>query len=692
MCFFPGIAEEAVALPPPSLSQMPATQYTQDQYQPHQSQPSPHTHPSTPSQSSTNPSILAPDSQISSVSQNTTQSAPKHSPTAFGAEENSSSASSDAVVKINETVFHGAKARRGKVSEKADLDSKNGDGARTGQRGLQEKTPVKRKRGTSTNELEQPDLDRLFGDDDDISPIEVKSKVHTGSSRIGDFHGPLTSTQAVGSKGGGGRLKNVGGNTEFSIVNDSAPSDEADDRESVLNTSKLPGLKNSHNEMIIIGAKGQSNTAESQVPHSLDGSILAPSSLTMSSHRREISKADGGDGNIDSPLPNSGLISEIFQNKSKRKRGADVLDDDVVCLEDQGDEVKKKRRREEEERPVVKKTKVDPREGSQSVREAPENHSAKEQGRGGLFGALQSKRKAKADSGVTKLSRNGAGVDHCDGVTGMETSTAQIPKSDSKPELQSQRREAFELEASSVATPQKEDKLSYRDRFSRPLDSVEKTPQVFSSEGDEAVVRKNSLSKTPVKMAAPPEGLLSPFLSTRKQKKKKTPEKQSSPHEGGEGKGVANQSTALSSSRNLFSSTQGTATQNSPSSGPPECTPAPKRQAFASPFTFLATEASRIAPPGTAIPLGRRSKAITNGGVLTTGGRDKIVTAADALWAEEREEERERGGGASGFDGENPFGTQLNDDSSQIGVYKPVLAEDGFIRARSQPKLQVVTV
>ena len=668
-------------MPPPSLSQMPATQYTQDQ---DQSQPSPHTHPSTLSQSSANPSILAPDSQISSVSQNTTQSTPKHSPTAVGAEENSSSASSDAVVKINETVFHGAKARRGRVSEKADLDSKNGVEARTGQRGMQEMTPVKRKRGTSTNELEQPDLDRLFGDDDDISPIEVKSKVHTGSSRVGDFHVPFTSTQAVGSKEGGGKLKNLGGNTEFSIVNDSAPSDEADDRESVLNTSKLPGLKNSHNEMIIIGAKGQSNTAESQVPHSIDGSILAPSSLTMSSHRREISKADGGDGNVDSPLPNSGLISEIFQNKSKRKRGADVLDDDVVCLEDQGDEVKKKRRREEEGRPVVKKTKVDPREGSQSVREAPENHSVKEQGRGGLFGALQSKRKAKADSGVTKLSRNGAG-----GVTGMETSTAQIPKSDSKPGSQSQRREAFELEASSAATPQKEEKLSYRDHFSRPLDPMEKTPQVSSSNGDEAVVRKNSLSKTPVKMAAPPEGLLSPFLSTRKQKKKKTPEKQSSPHEGGEGKGVANQSTAL---RNLFSSTQGTATQNSPSSGPAECTPAPKRPAFASPFTFLATEASRVAPPGTTIPLGRRSKAITNGGVLTTGGRDKIVTAADALWAEEVEEERERGGGASGFDGENPFGTQLNDDSSQIGVYKPVLAEDGFIKARSQPKLQVVVL
>jgi hypothetical protein len=79
-----------------------------------------------------------------------------------------------------------------------------------------------------------------------------------------------------------------------------------------------------------------------------------------------------------------------------------------------------------------------------------------------------------------------------------------------------------------------------------------------------------------------------------------------------------------------------------------------------------------------------RSKTATP---FTVGRRSKVRTAADELWDEGEEE----GGGATGgFDGENPLGTQVDEEvSSQSRAFKPVYAEGGFIVARSEPARQV---
>lgn len=65
-------------------------------------------------------------------------------------------------------------------------------------------------------------------------------------------------------------------------------------------------------------------------------------------------------------------------------------------------------------------------------------------------------------------------------------------------------------------------------------------------------------------------------------------------------------------------------------------------------------------------------------------------TAADELWEEGEEEGGRATGEGCGFDGENPLGTQVDEEvSSQGGVFKPVYAEDGFIVARREPARQV---
>ena len=75
---------------------------------------------------------------------------------------------------------------------------------------------------------------------------------------------------------------------------------------------------------------------------------------------------------------------------------------------------------------------------------------------------------------------------------------------------------------------------------------------------------------------------------------------------------------------------------------------------------------------------------------FSVGRRSKVRTAADDLWEGDQGEV----GGATeigrGFDGENPLGTQVDEDvSSRMGVFKPVYAEDGFIVARDKPTRQV---
>ena len=88
-----GVLEVSTALPVPTLSQAPLTQFTQQQD---------HPPPVPSSQPSTVTSILAPDSQVSS--QSSAQSMPKHLKRGVSKEgSSSSSATSDVMVKVDET-------------------------------------------------------------------------------------------------------------------------------------------------------------------------------------------------------------------------------------------------------------------------------------------------------------------------------------------------------------------------------------------------------------------------------------------------------------------------------------------------------------------------------------------------------------------------------------------------------------
>lgn len=109
-----GVPEVPIALPAPTLSQMPLTQFTQ--------QPE-HPPPVPPSQASSIASILAPDSQVSSqnsahISQSSAQSMPKHLRREVSEEGSSSSTTSDVTAKINETVIHGTKSSHQEVCGK----------------------------------------------------------------------------------------------------------------------------------------------------------------------------------------------------------------------------------------------------------------------------------------------------------------------------------------------------------------------------------------------------------------------------------------------------------------------------------------------------------------------------------------------------------------------------------------------
>ena len=351
----------------------------------------------------------------------------------------------------------------------------------------------------------------------------------------------MTSTQATREDGNSKTRADL----PSSIVDDSQP-DLQEVSKSSLNTSKLPGLKTtlSHEKLLSNSAigtevQGQSSAQKATESHapgsSLDGSVLVPSSLTPSSQRRR-GLADNGGG---SQLPNSGLLSELFQSsKRRKKRGANVLndDDDVICIDDEerGKEVEGEGEGERD-KPAAKKKRT---ESAPSV------------------GA------AAASEKVSMKGQNGS--DGC----GAERS---------------------------------EDKLSYRDRFSRPLDPVEQPPQV-TSEGsrckDKAEPEHKTPKKTPKKS---PTTSTSPFLSTRKQKRKSTfLEDDNRP---GEAKRVSGgESTPSLAAKSFFLDTPstehtamatGTLTQTGAAS-----TAAGARQKglLTTPFTFLTTETLRKPP------------------------------------------------------------------------------------------------
>ena len=617
----------AVTLPPPSLSQMPATQYTASQVPPLHSQPHPHhPPPSTPSLPSADPSILAPDSQP--ASQNSAQSAPKHLATSAATENTTSSAGSVVVVKINETVCHrgGKSTRENDTSERNEPSTDSQPGAPAKKRlKLSTKSTTTANASSECQHIKQPDLECLF--DNDLSPIEVKTKTHVGSKSVGgSCGGPATSTQV--QPGGGNRRKKsedaCKNETSLPDVGDPQPSMPTEGNEGdLLHASKLPGLptvSESRSRLPVIGAKEQSQTSSLRLAESQEGggSILVPSSLTPRLDENRSSKS--GDGN--SQLPSSGLISDIFQSKRK-KRGAG---ESVVCIEDE---------EEKEERPAAKKQKKTA-EVATSIEHVPDKPSVKETS-GGLFAGLQSSRQ--------KVRMEAGGGD--------------------KPKI---------LEKSPPTNNNGYHKASME------IGEVNKTPKPNGvSTGNHGPSRDTGSATTPVKSSpSMSDSLFSPFLSTRKRKRQATQGDENclSPEKPSTDESAPNSASA--SVRSLFPDTQGPAAVAT-TTVPAARTSAVSREVkkFDSPFTSLYSAVARFASEGGApVVLGRRTKS-TNSTI--------VMTAADALW-----EERDGGGGVDGFDGENPLGTQANDDgNSQIGVYKPVCTGDGFIEARKAPTLQV---
>ena len=441
----------------------------------------------------------------------------------------------------------------------------------------------------------------------------------------------MTSTQATRKTRGAGN-SNTKADLPSSIVDDSHP-DVQGAKEGSLNTSKLPGLTPmmSHDKVssdLVIGTKGQGQScAETSmelraIGSSEDASVLVPSSLTPSSQQKKASGDNGGS----SQLPNSGLISELFQSsKRRKKRGAHILDDDdgndVVCIDD--DRREKDGEREGEgrrEEPAAKKKRT---ESASSMGATVSSEKGSVKGRSdtggcGLFGGLQSQRKTnnKAErSDEAKISNGGSDAKNSHKATPLHVT------GDKSGNKKSQHAEA---ETDKVHVSQKpadksgEDKPSYRDRFSRPLDPVEQMPQVMSASSgpkDGVEAEHKTPKKTPKKS---PTMSTSPFLSTRKQRRKSTlTENDNHPGEAGQASGRGGSECAPSSvTKSLFLDTPstehtatsvGTLTQTGGTSA--VATGAKEKRLLTTPFTFLTTESSRKPTEAAA-----ENTAVTGGG------------------------------------------------------------------------------
>ena len=295
------------------------------------------------------------------------------------------------------------------------------------------------------------------------------------SKRDGSHSGPVTSTQAARSTKG---VENS--STKPSSITDDSQPDSQGAKEDSLNSSKLSGLKTamSHDDTsvssnLVISTKGQGQNLanRSTEPHAMessqDASVLVPSSLTPSSQR----KRGSGDN---SQLPNSGLMSELFQSSKRKKknikRGANVLgddddDDDVVCIDDE----ERGRREKEGEggrgEPAAKKKRIEP---ASSMGAAGSEKRQSGTGGCGLFGGLQSRRKTnKAEK--SKVSNGGDAVH----VSGEDCGDKETQNAES---------DATKVSTKPADADRSDDKLSYRDRFSQPLDPIEQYPQVASAD------------------------------------------------------------------------------------------------------------------------------------------------------------------------------------------------------------------
>ena len=450
--------------------------------------------------------------------------------------------------------------------------------------------------------------------------ITYTCTMYVGKSKGGDsHHGPVTSTQAAPSTAGKNR---EAGNSKTkddlpsSIVDDSQPDLQEVDK-SALNTSKLPGLKAtmSHDRvsLSVIETKGDSQSSgqqKSKVSGSQDASVLVPSSLTPSSQKRKGS----GDGDGGSQLPNSGLLSDLFQSKRKKRR-ANILDDDddVVCIDDQ---TKEKEREGGRERPAAKKKRIEPVLSIGATAGSEKAVSSK--GRNDN-GGLQNRRKTKVEkSDQAKVSNDGdaknssnvtVGVSNGDSNDKKEQNT-KVQKSDSGSMLTgspTRKTSESEILTPALSTDRSEDKLSYRDRFSRPLDPVEQTPLVTSASSGRRGTADTEQKKTPKK--SPISTSTSSFLSTRKQRRKSTfLEDDNRPGEAKEAKrGEAAPNLAAKS---LFLDTQSTQYTATASATPGTCTQtaasvgARQKRLLTTPFTFLTTETLKKAPETVAVVAG----------------------------------------------------------------------------------------
>ena len=424
-------------------------------------------------------------------------------------------------------------------------------------------------------------------------------------SKRGDSHsGPVTSTQAARSTKG---LEN----SSNKPVNDS----QSDSQRAKEDSSKLPGLKTamSHGDTsvssnLVIGTKrqGQNSANRSTESHAMessqDASVLVPSSLTPSSQQKR------GPGDT-SQLPNSGLLSELFQSSKRKKnikRGANVLgdneDDDVVCIDDE-ERGRGKEGEGGEGEPAAKKKRIEPA-SSMGATAGSEKGQSGAAGGCGLFGGLQSRRKTnKAEK--SKIS-NGvcvSGEDSGDKVThnaGTDVTAVSTKLAD-----------------------RSEDKLSYRDRFSRPLDPVKDVPSqaasadTCSGEHKERADKEHKTPKKTPKKSPTTFMSTSPFLSTRKQKRKKSTslEDDNRPGEAKQSSEHGSDGVPNSAIKSLFldtPSTEHTATGTgtlSTQTGTAGGASAKQKRFLTTPFTFLTTGTLRKPPESVA-----ENTAVTAGG------------------------------------------------------------------------------
>ena len=194
--------------------------------------------------------------------------------------------------------------------------------------------------------------------------------------------------------------------------------------------------------------------------------------------------------------------------------------------------------------------------------------------------------------------------------------------------------------------------------FSNPIEHVPEGPIATSTQAvAKASVKNQRIPVSPIVSD-------SPFISSRKQKRSLINESTSESSLANQSEQNVPTKEAAGQSDSMFVDTLSTQKTTGIKRAPGMVTP------FTSPFTCLSSSRREAAPASVfAATGGRRSKA-------------PVQAEADDLWNKEAQDEN-----GMRTDGENPLGTQFDDPGST--KFKPVLTEDGFIKARVKPKLQV---